>query len=300
MPDTEHMKPALEFSDVSFSYARDPVIEHLDLAVPAGSFFGLLGPNGAGKSTLFSLACAALRPDSGMVSVEGKNLSSWNRRSLARAIAVVPQHFEMSFPFTVLQVVLLGRTPHQGSLALDSAADVDIARRAMEATEVAHLAERKIHELSGGEQKRVLVAKAIAQEPRILLLDEPAAHLDIRHQVGITGLIDGIRKRIPLTVISAMHDLNLAAAYCTRVALIQNGKTACVGSVEEVMTYHKLKDVFQTEIYVGTNDLTGHRLFVPMVAPERPLHEHPQSEPERPTPGVMDGSAIPEIQRRGG
>jgi iron complex transport system ATP-binding protein len=130
--------------------------------------------------------------------------------------------------------------------------------------EVGHLASRRMHELSGGEFKRVVVAKALAQQPRILLLDEPAAHLDIRHQVSLYELIEDIRRRTGFTVVSAMHDLNLAAAYCDRVALLSNRQIARSGSVEEVMTYRNLREVFGTEIYVGVNELTGHRLFTPM------------------------------------
>jgi iron complex transport system ATP-binding protein len=130
--------------------------------------------------------------------------------------------------------------------------------------EVEHLAGRRMHELSGGEFKRVVVAKALAQQPRVLLLDEPAAHLDIRHQVSLYELIEDIRRRTGFTVVSAMHDLNLAAAYCDRVALLARKQIARAGSVEEVMTYRHLRDVFGTEIYVGVNELTGHRLFTPM------------------------------------
>jgi len=134
---------------------------------------------------------------------------------------------------------------------------------------VLHLRGRRVHELSGGEFKRVVVAKALAQQPRVLLLDEPAAHLDIRHQVGLYELIESIRRQTGVTVVSAMHDLNLAAAYCERVALLRDGRVFRTGTIDEVMTYRNLREVYQVEIYVGVNDLTGHRLFTPMIA-ERP------------------------------
>jgi iron complex transport system ATP-binding protein len=161
----------------------------------------------------------------------------------------------------------MGRSPHRRDLALDRPDDLEKAQKAMQATGVAHLARRRMHELSGGEHKRVVVAKALAQEPRILLLDEPAAHLDIRHQVGMYNLIEDIRKDTGVTVVSAMHDLNLAAAYCNHVALLKEGRLRKAGSVEEVMTYGNLSEVFEIDIYVGVNELTGHRLFTPMVKP---------------------------------
>ena len=255
---------ALDLARVSFAYDSDPVLSGVDLAVESGRFFGLLGPNGSGKTTLLQLLSGAIRAGSGSVKISGREMGAWDRRELARLVAVVPQRFDLAFPFTVQEVVLLGRVPHRGPLALDRAEDLQVAREAMQAVEVGHLAGRRMHELSGGEFKRVVVAKALAQQPRILLLDEPAAHLDIRHQVSLYELIEDIRRRTGFTVVSAMHDLNLAAAYCDRVALLSQKKIARTGSVEEVMTYRNLRDVFGTEIYVGVNELTGHRLFTPM------------------------------------
>lgn len=255
---------ALEFVETSFGYDSVPVLSGVNLSVGSGRFFGLLGPNGSGKTTLLQLLSGAIRADSGSVKVMGREVAAWDRRELARLVAVVPQRFDLAFPFTVQEVVLLGRVPHRGPLALDRADDLRVAREAMEAVEVERLASRRMHELSGGEFKRVVVAKALAQQPRILLLDEPAAHLDIRHQVSLYELIEDIRGRTGVTVVSAMHDLNLAAAYCDRVALLAQKRIVRSGSVEEVMTYRHLRDVFGTEIYVGVNELTGHRLFTPM------------------------------------
>jgi iron complex transport system ATP-binding protein len=255
---------ALELVGTSFAYGSEPVLSDVHLSVETGRFFGLMGPNGSGKTTLLQLLSGAIRANAGAVKIMGRDVTSWDRRELARLVAVVPQRFDLAFPFTVQEVVLLGRVPHRGPLALDRDDDLRVAREAMEAVEVAHLASRRMHELSGGEFKRVVVAKALAQQPRILLLDEPAAHLDIRHQVSLYQLIEDIRRRTGFTVVSAMHDLNLAAAYCDRVALLSQQRVARIGSVEEVMTYRHLRDVFGTDIYVGVNEFTGHRLFTPM------------------------------------
>ncbi len=263
---TTTQSPALELRQVEFAYARQAVIRGVDLQVAQGGFLGLLGPNGSGKTTLIQLLCGALRPAAGSVQVLGRDLADWDRRCLALQVAVVPQKFELAFPFTVEQVVLLGRVPHRGPLALDRPADIAAAAEAMEATGVSHLRNRRMMELSGGEFKRVVVAKALAQQPKILLLDEPAAHLDIRHQVALYELIGRIRAQTGVTVVSAMHDLNLAAAYCDRVALLKEGRLIRTGRIEEVMTYRALRDTYEIDIYVGVNELTGHRLFSPMIA----------------------------------
>jgi len=263
-PRTSDASPAVRARGVGFSYPDTPAIVDLDLEVERGAFFGLLGPNGAGKSTLLSLLSGVLPPQRGSLEILGRPTGRWPRAELARRVAVVPQRFEISFPFTVSELVLLGRMPHRPALFGESESDRLIARRAMEATGVLHLAARRVTGLSGGEQKRVLVAKALAQQPELLLLDEPAAHLDIRHQVSLHRLIDEIRQREKLTVIAAMHDLNLAAAFCDRVALLQQGRVTAAGLVPEVMTYRRLRETFGIDIYVGVNEITGHRLFTPM------------------------------------
>ena len=261
----ESSTPALQLSGLEFGFGDQPVLRGVDLRVEAGEFCCLLGPNGSGKTTLIQLAAGAFSPASGSVRIFGRELGDWDRRELARNVAVVPQRFELAFPYTVEEVVLLGRVPHRGPLALDRPADREIARDAMQATSVIHLASRRMSELSGGEHKRVVVAKALAQQPRLLLLDEPAAHLDIRHQVGLYSLIEKVRRQTGLSVLAAVHDLNLAAAYGERFALLKDGRMVCSGPMEQVMTYKRLREVFEIDIYVGVNELTGHRMFTPIV-----------------------------------
>jgi iron complex transport system ATP-binding protein len=255
---------AIELDTVEFRYDAEPVIRGVDLLVPRGGFLGLLGPNGSGKTTLLQLISGAIKAAGGSIKVLGRSLADWDRRELACNLAVVPQKFELAFPFTVEEVVLLGRVPHRGPLSLDRAVDREAAREAMQQTGVYELRSRRMHELSGGEFKRVVVAKALAQQPNVLLLDEPAAHLDIRHQVTLYDLIRDIQRRTGVTVVSAMHDLNLAAAFCDSVALLKQGSFVRKGTIAEVMTYKNLKDAYEIDIYVGVNDITGHRLFTPM------------------------------------
>ena len=256
--------PALQVDGLSFSYGQRQVLSDVALTMEAGSFWCLMGPNGSGKSTLLQLLAGVLRAEAGRIEIQGKPMADWSRRELARRVAVVPQRFELAFPFTVEEVVLMGRAPHRGALALDDDQDRAIAADAMRATSVEHLAARRMSELSGGEFKRVVVAKALAQQPQILLLDEPASHLDIRHQVALYDLIQAERERTGMSVLAAVHDLNLAAAYGECFCLLKQGRLVAAGGLEQVMTYNQLRDVFGIDIYVGVNELTGHRLFTPM------------------------------------
>jgi len=264
------MEAAIKVEGLFFSYDERMVLEGIDLSVGRGEFWGILGPNGAGKSTLLQIIGGWLRPQRGEVRLFSRLLVDWPRTELARRMALIPQKFEVSFPFTVEQLVMFGRHPHRRSLFFDSDEDRRVVQRCLEETGMAALADRPWHNLSGGEQKRVMVARALAQQPQVLLMDEPAAHLDIRQQVALLKMVDDIRRREGLTVLAVMHDLNLAAAFCGRLALLKQGRMVVSGSLEEVMTYRHLREVFETDVYVGVNEITGHRIFVPMVKAEKP------------------------------
>lgn len=258
-------RAALKVEGLRFGYQGRKVLDGLDMEVGRGDFFGLMGPNGAGKTTLVQLVSGVARPQRGRILLFGRDVADMTGRQRARLVAVVPQRLEGDFGFTVRQLVLLGRVPHRRPWQLDGDKDLEIACRCMRELGVEHLAQRRIHQLSGGELKRVLVAKALAQQPRLLVLDEPAAHLDIRHQVELLGLLKRVRARQGLSVFAVLHDLNLAAAFCNRVALLKGGRIFRSGTIEQVMTYRNLSDTFQTDIYVGVNEITGHRTFTPMV-----------------------------------
>jgi iron complex transport system ATP-binding protein len=253
---------------VSFGYDERMVIDDLTLDVPEGRFLGLIGPNGAGKSTVVKLALGLIKPSRGRVTVDGDDAASVPRREFARRVAAVTQEEALEFPFTALEVVLMGRIAHLGPLGFERPADLEAARAAMGETGVAHLADRPLHALSGGERKRVLLARALAQDARALVLDEPAAALDIHHQVAIFDLL-AERHRKGATVIVVVHDLNLAAAYCEQLLLVRAGAPAELGTVEEILTYRRVKEVFGVEVYVGVNEITGHRFLIPMSARPR-------------------------------
>jgi len=259
----------LSLERVSFSYGAIEALSDLSFSVAAGEVFGLLGPNGSGKSTVVRLLSRVLTPRSGQVRFAGQDLGTYGREELARQVAVVPQETVIELPFSVLEVVLMGRSPHLGRLGFERALDLAVARHAMEQTGVWALAAREIHELSGGERQRVILARALAQEPRVLLLDEPTAFLDIRHQVEVYDLVKSLSRQHGLTVVAILHDLNLAALYCDRLALLKAGHLFCLGMPEHVLTYSNIKAVYETEVYIGLNDLTGKVHILPLDAETR-------------------------------
>jgi iron complex transport system ATP-binding protein len=249
---------------VSFAYGRRPVLRAVDLAVAPGELVGVIGPNGGGKTTLVRLLAGVRRPDAGVVRLDGRPLGDLTRRELARRLAVVPQDPSIEFPFTALEVVLMGRAPHLPGLALPRAGDVEIARAAMARLDVAEVEDRPLDQLSGGERQRVLLARALAQAPDVLLLDEPTTHLDLRHQVGIYDVVEALRQERGLAVVSVLHDLNLAALYCDRLVLLAGGRVVADGSPAAVLTADALAHAYGAEVQVGRNDATGAPIVLPV------------------------------------
>ena len=254
---------AIELSDVTFGYGERATLHGVSFAVRRGEFLGIIGPNGSGKSTLLRLISGVLRPWAGRIAINSRSVASYRRRELSRSVAAVPQETAIDFPFSVMEVVLFGRTPHLGGFAFEGERDLEAARRAMERTGTSHLVHRAITELSGGERQRVMLARALAQEPAFLLLDEPAAFLDIRYEVEMYDLLRDLQAN-GMTVVTVLHDLNLAALYCERVVLLHEGRVVQVGTPAEVMTYTTLTAVYGTEIYVSMNDITGSLNILPL------------------------------------
>jgi iron complex transport system ATP-binding protein len=260
---------------VSFSYGLVQAVNDLSMSVSQGEILGLLGPNGSGKSTLVRLLSGVLSPSRGRVRFVGKEVMQYRRGELAQQIAVVSQDTHLELPFSVLEVVLMGRFPHNRRFGFESKEDLAFAHRAMELTGVKEFANRGIHELSGGERQRVILARALAQAPRLLLLDEPTAFLDIKHQVEVYDLVKTLSRQEGLTVVSILHDLNLASLYCDRLALLKLGTMYCIGTPGEVLTYLNIKAVYETEVYIGLNDLTGKVHILPLDADTRLRLEKP-------------------------
>jgi len=249
---------------LGLSYGAQRALDGVDLSARRGELVGVLGPNGSGKSTLVRILGGALAHYEGSAAFEGRELRDIPRRELARALGVVQQEPGFSFPFTALEIVLMGRHPHLAGTAFESPQDLEIARAALERCGAAAFAGRPIDELSSGERQRVVFARALAQQARFLLLDEPASFLDVRHQVGLYDVVREMVEDGGCGAITVLHDLNLAAEYCDRIYLLRGGRVEAAVTTEEVFTYANLKRVFDTEIYVERNSLTGRLLVSPL------------------------------------
>lgn len=235
---------------LSFSYGAVPTLTNVDLALECGALRALLGPNGSGKTTLLRLLTGILRPDAGSVTYQDKDLRALPRREIARHIALVPQELNLQFGFTVRQMVMLGRTPHAGALSGPNRRDREVVDAMMELTGTAPFAERVVTELSGGEQQRVVIAMALAQEPQVLLLDEPTVHLDINHQIEILELVRRLNRERGLTVLATMHDLNLAALYFDDLVLLDAGRIVAHGTPSDVLKADRIRAVFHADVLI--------------------------------------------------
>lgn len=254
----------LEAEGLGYAYRGRPVLAGVDLRVGAGELVALVGPNGSGKSTLVKVLSGVLAGYEGSARLDGREIRDLPRKELARRVAVVPQEPAFGFPFSALEVVLMGRHPHLADLAFESRRDFEVARGALEHAGAGELAHRPIQELSSGERQRVVFARALAQEPRVLLLDEPASFLDVRHQVELFDLVRELADGAGLAVLAVLHDLNLVAEYCDRVYLLRRGRVEASGPTAQVFTYANLTRVFETDLYVDVNDLTGRLLVTPL------------------------------------
>lgn len=245
-----HTTPLLDVAGVTFGYDRQPLLYDVHIQVQAGERVGLLGPNGSGKTTLLRLVSGILRPQQGKIFLEGRDLHQWSRRRIAQRIAVVPQELHMPFAFTVEHMVSLGRTPFVNFFGSQTRHDDEIVQDAIQATGIAPLAQCVFNHLSGGERQRVMIAMALAQQPQLLLLDEPTSHLDIKYQIETLELVQCLNQERGVTVIAAMHDLNLAARYFPRLILFQRGVVADAGPAE-VLEPKLLSRVYGVNVQVG-------------------------------------------------
>jgi len=240
----------VELKDVSLGYDRKAVLNSISLKAMPGEVLGLIGPNGSGKSTLIKGITRLINLFSGHIFVDGQDIKSIKREELARLTATVPQNPVLPEAFTAFEVVLMGRTPWLGLLRYEGEKDMAIAWQAMEATKTELFADRRVGELSGGEKQRVVIARALTQQPKVLLLDEPTAHLDINYQVEILDLIKNLCHERSLTVIAALHDLNLAAQYCDWLVMLDGEQIYTKGIPQEVLTVRNIKEVYGAEVCV--------------------------------------------------
>lgn len=243
----------LLLSDLNISLAAHKIIKGVSLDVSHKSFVGLLGPNGSGKSTLLRAVYRMIKPDSGVILLDGKNPDTLGHKALAQKMAVVGQFHKINFELTVEEIVLMGRTPHLKMLQKESMADREIMRDALEKVGMKSYAKRSFSSLSGGEQQRIILARAIAQKPKLLILDEPTNHLDITYQLQILDIIKSLR----INVLAALHDMTLAAQYCDTVYILNNGTVDSHGPPRQVITPDMVKRVYHVNCDIRDNPATG-------------------------------------------
>jgi iron complex transport system ATP-binding protein len=257
---------------VTAGYGAAPVVHDVDLRVAPGEVVGLVGPNGSGKTTLVRAASRALKPTAGTIVARGRDLATLTAREAARLVAVVPQDVQPAFSYTVLELVLMGRTPYLSAWGGGGPEDWERARAAMAATRVRHLSDRPAEELSGGERRRVVLAQALAQAAPVLILDEPTTHLDVRHVLDLLGIVRGLAARDGTAVLAILHDLNLASSACDRLLVLDRGAVVAEGPPDRVVTPTLLRTVYGVEADVVTDDLSGRpavRLGPPRAVPPR-------------------------------
>ena len=273
----------IEIEGVAVELGDREVLQDLSLSVPTGEFLGLVGPNGAGKTTLLGTVNGLVEPVRGRVEVAGEPVAGRSARNLARRVATVPQEPGLGFDFTARDVVSMGRTPHQSRFSAPGEDDRSAVERALSRTRTTDFADRPVGELSGGERQRVLLARALAQETPVLLLDEPTASLDINHQVATLSLVRELAEE-GRTAVAAIHDLDLAARFCDRLALLAEGELVAVGPPREVLTAARLERAYDVRTVVSDHPVTG-TPTVTALGPGADLFETP---PERESEAAAD------------
>ncbi len=247
----------IEVHSVSFRYHEDWVLQDVSFRVEKGEFVGVIGPNGSGKTTLLKILYRLLSPQKGEILFELVPMKKMDRADIAKRIAVVAQETHLLFPFSVLETVMMGRSPHLGHLMFESEKDLEITKKAMEWTKMLPFSERSMDELSGGERKRVFIARALAQEPEVILLDEPTTNLDIHHQMDFLDLILTLNRERGLTIVMASHDMNIASEFCDRLILLQGGGIYKAGTPDEVITRENIEKVYGCEVWIDQNPFSG-------------------------------------------
>lgn len=257
------MTPAALVDRMTLAYGERGVLHDVSFSVGQGEFFIVIGPNGSGKTTLVKALSKAARFQAGEIQILGRPLQHYSTRSLARCVAVVPQAVPADIPFTVAEVVLMGRSPHLPWLGFERRMDREIAHQAIRFTDLEHLACRRLDQLSAGERQRVLIARAICQQPRLMILDEPTSALDLAHQTQVMDLMERLREDEGTTIVMVSHDLNLAALYADRLLLLKAGRVVSLGTPGQVLTFETLELTYGCVLLVDENPLKP----VPRVTP---------------------------------
>ena len=249
------MTAAIHIKNLNYAYGDTSVLNRLSFEIRQKDFFIIIGPNGSGKTTSLKLFAGILKTTPGRIDLFDNPISSYSRRALARRIAFVPQTIPVDFPFTVFEVVLMGRAPHLGMLGLEQDKDLKIAGQVMAITGIDHLADRRLFQLSGAERQRVFIARAICQGSQMILLDEPTASLDLAHQTRVMDLMSRLKAEKDITIVMVSHDVNLAAMYGSHLLLLKAGDIVARGLPDEVLTYETLEQAYECPLLVDESPL---------------------------------------------
>ena len=262
------MDTLLKINNLSGGYHKERIIKDISLEINKGDFLGIIGPNGSGKTTMLRLMSKVLIPQKGNITLEGKDIASMNLKEFAQKVSFVAQDTIINFPFTVLEIALMGRIPHLKRLQPETKKDISIASKVLMMTDTLYLKEKRIDEISSGERQRVIIAKALTQEPVLLFLDEPTSHLDIGHQIQMLDLLRRLNSQNNLTIVMVLHDLNLVSEYCNRIVLLNKGEIFKEGAPLEVLTYQNIEAVYKTVVVVSNNPING-KPYIILVSGEK-------------------------------
>ena len=257
----------LTINNIDCYYGSIQILDDIQFDVKSGEFLGILGPNGSGKTTLLKSISRVLKPRKGAILMDELNIYDLKTVDVAKQMAVVPQTAPVTFDFSALEVVLMGRNPHMDRFAIETKEDIEIAKNSMKLTNTWDFADRSITELSGGERQRVIIARALTQEPQLLLLDEPTTHLDISNQLEIMDLLKQLCKTKKLLIVAVFHDFNLAARYCDSLILLKDGKIVAAGKSDDTLTSENVKKVFNVDTIVKKHPITGSLHVIPISRP---------------------------------
>lgn len=258
------MSIAVELKNIIFGYDKRKILNDISIDIQSGSFTSIIGPNGSGKSTLLKVISSLISPDNGVVRLEGIDIRAMSQLDIARKVAVVPQENNIEYRFTVQDIVMMGRYPHLARFQTESVRDYKLVGNALDMTNTIHLKDRYINELSGGEKQRVIIARALAQQPKIILLDEPTSYLDIQHQVEVLELLERLNIEENLTVIAILHDINLAARFSSNMILLKDGVIIGKGNPREVITLENLKNAYEIDMIISKNPYSDSPYVIPL------------------------------------